>query len=74
MCEDSTLDIDAGLLEETTRLSGMKTRSAAVQGTLEEYVRLRRKERLLKLPGRVLLEENWRELREMERRELAGPG
>lgn len=70
----TTLDIDAGLLEETTRLSGMKSRSAAVQAALEEYVRLRCKERLLELPGRVLLEENWRELREMERREPAGPG
>ena len=52
----------------------MKSRSAAAQAALEEYVKLCRKERLLELPGRVLLKENWRELREAERREPAGPG
>ena len=33
---------------------------------MTEYVRLRRKELLLGLPGDIRLEENWRELREAE--------
>lgn len=62
----TTLDIDAALIEEAVRLSGKRTKAAAVEAALEEYVRLRRKELLLELPGRVRLEENWWELREAE--------
>ncbi len=62
----TTLDIDAGLIQEAVRLSGKRTKAAAVEAALEEYVRLRRKELLLGLPGRVRLEEDWRKLREAE--------
>ena len=60
----TTLDIDAELIEEAMRLSGRRTRAAAVEAALREYVRLRRKEMLLALPGRMRLEEDWRALRE----------
>ena len=62
----TTLDIDAELIEEAVRLSGQRTKAAAVEAALREYVRLRRKEILLELPGRVRLEEDWRALREAE--------
>jgi len=62
----TTLDIDAELIEDALRLSGSKTKAAAVEVALREYVRLRRKEMLLGLPGRVQLEEDWRALREAE--------
>ncbi len=62
----TTLDIDAQLMEETVRLSGERTKAAAVEAALKEYVRLRRKELLLGLPGRIRLEENWGALREAE--------
>ncbi len=62
----TTLDIDAQLMEEAVRLSGERTKAAAVEAALREYVRLRRKELLLRLPGTLTLEENWRELREAE--------
>ena len=62
----TTLDIDAELIEDALRLSGSKTKAAAVEAALREYVRLRRKEMLLGLPGRVRLEEDWRALREAE--------
>ena len=45
-------------MEEAVRLSGKRTKTAAVEAALKEYVRLRRKELLLGLPGRVRLEEN----------------
>jgi Arc/MetJ family transcription regulator len=54
------------LIEEAVRLSGRRTKAAAVEAALREYVRLRRKEILLGLPGRVRLEEDWRVLREAE--------
>lgn len=69
----TTLNIDAELLEETVRLSGGKKRSEAVEEALREYVRRRRKELLLTLPGRLQLEEDWRDLREMELDERPGP-
>lgn len=53
-------------MEEAVRLSGRRTKAAAVEAALTEYVRLRRKELLLKLPGEIRVEENWRELREAE--------
>lgn len=66
MCVRTTLEIDAHLMEEAVRLSGKRTKAAAVEAALKEYVRLRRKALLLELPGRVRLEENWQELRETE--------
>ncbi len=66
LCVRTTLEIDAELMQEAVRLSGERTKAAAVEAALREYVRLRRKELLLGLPGRVRLEENWRELREAE--------
>jgi Arc/MetJ family transcription regulator len=62
----TTLDIDEHLIDEAVRLSGERTKAATVEAALREYVRLRRKEALLELPGRILLEENWSELREAE--------
>lgn len=66
MCVRTTLEIDAVLMEEAVRLSGKRTKAAAVETALREYVRLRRKELLLGLRGRLRLEEDWRELREAE--------
>lgn len=70
----TTLDIDARLLEDAVRLSGEKTKTATVEAALREYVRLKRKGMLLSLRERVQIEDNWRELRQMEIDELSGPG
>ena len=53
-------------MEEAVRLSGESTKAGAVEVALQEYVRLRRKQLLLDLRGRLRLEENWRGLREAE--------
>ncbi len=66
LCVRTTLDIDAELMDEAVRLSGERTKAAAVEAALREYVRLRRKELLLGLRGRLRLEEDWRELRDAE--------
>lgn len=59
-------------MEEAVRLSGERTKAAAVEAALREYVRLRRKELLLSLQGEVEIEDNWRELREAEIGESPG--
>ncbi len=66
VCVRTTLDIDAQLMDDAIRLSGERTKAAAVEAALREYVRLRRKEMLQELPGKVRLEENWEQLREAE--------
>ena len=53
-------------MEDAIGLLGERTKAAAVEAALREYVRLRRKEMLLELPGKVRLEENSEELREAE--------
>lgn len=66
LCVRTTLEIDAQLMDEAVQLSGERTKAAAVEAALREYVRLKRKRLLLELPGNIRLEENWRELREAE--------
>jgi Arc/MetJ family transcription regulator len=70
----TTLDIDDKLLQEVSLLSQQKTSSSAVEAALREYVRLRRKEQLLGMSGRVRIEENWQDLREAELNEHADSG
>ncbi|HEY7466575.1 MAG TPA: type II toxin-antitoxin system VapB family antitoxin [Dehalococcoidia bacterium] len=62
----TTVDIDPKLLEEVERIAGEKTLSKAVTRALEDYVRRRKIEELIALAGKVDIEENWRELEELE--------
>jgi Arc/MetJ family transcription regulator len=62
----TTVDIDPNLLEEVERIAGEKTLSKAVTRALEDYVRRRRIEELIALAGKVDIEENWREIEELE--------
>lgn len=50
----TTLETDAQLLEEPVQLSGERTKAATVGAALSEYARLRRKETLLAMSGRIL--------------------
>jgi Arc/MetJ family transcription regulator len=70
----TTLDINEKLLKDAVELSEEKTKTAAVEAVLREYVRLRSKEMLLGLRGKIQIEDNWRELRQMEIDEISGVG
>lgn len=59
-----TLHIDDGLFADLMRLTQATTKTQAVRDALKEYIRLRRKEELLALRGRLEIEDNWRQLRE----------
>jgi len=52
----TNLVLDEEVLEETTRLSGEKTYSAAVMRALEDFVRRARARQILELRGRGLWE------------------
>jgi Arc/MetJ family transcription regulator len=65
-----TVDINETLLKKVMELTGTTVKSRAVNKALNDYIRLKRKEALLNLPGKIRVEENWKELREAERSEL----
>lgn len=62
----TTLTIDDDLLAEVMQLSGGRSRAEAVRRALAEYTRIKRKERLLLLRGKLPLHDCWEELRHLD--------
>jgi metal-responsive CopG/Arc/MetJ family transcriptional regulator len=62
----TTLNLDEKILDEIISLTGAKNRSQAINWVLEDFVKKKRLQRLLELRGSLHLENNWKELREME--------
>ena len=65
----TTIHIEDGLFADLMRFTHATTKTQAVRDALKEYIRLRRKEELLALQGRLEIEDNWRQLRESELKE-----
>ena len=57
MCNDlhmaTNLAIDDGLLEEATRVGGLKTKKATVTQALSEYIQRRKQQQVLGLFGKI---------------------
>lgn len=68
----TTLDIDKRLLEDVAKTTGEKSLSKAVSRALADYVRQRKIDELRKLAGKIDLVDNWRELEELEMKEMRG--
>ncbi|HBL31753.1 MAG TPA: hypothetical protein DD490_33435 [Acidobacteria bacterium] len=66
----TTIHIEDGLFTDLMRLTHATTKTQAVRDALKEFIRLRRKEELLALQGRLEIEDNWRQLRESELTEV----
>lgn len=62
----TTIHIEDGLFADLMRFTHATTKTRAVQDALKEFIRLRRKEELLALQGRLEIEDNGRQLRESE--------
>lgn len=62
----TTLNINDEIIKKVLELTGAKNRSQAVNKVLEAYVQERQIENILRLKGKLHLENNWKELREME--------
>jgi Arc/MetJ family transcription regulator len=60
----TNLVLDADLLEEATRLSGMKTYSKAVELALHEFIRRAKARKILDLAGSGLWEGDLVEMRQ----------
>ena len=63
----TTLNIEDHLFGDLLELTGAKTKTEAVREALREFIRQRRKQQLLALQGKLEIEDNWAELRELDK-------
>ena len=62
----TTIEIPDGLMREVLEISGESKKKDAVRTALEEFVKRRKTERLLGLPGKIEVKDLSKELEEME--------
>lgn len=51
-------------------LTNAKTKTEAVNRALDEFIKRKRLEKLIRLRGKIHLSDNWGELRELEKNEI----
>ncbi len=64
-----TLTLDDELVEQLMQFTGDKTPLLAVRHALKDYLVSVRKQKLLELRGKVQVEDNWRQLRQLDTKE-----
>ena len=62
----TTVNIDDDSAEELVRLTGASTKNEATRLAIAEFIRMKRKQKLLALRGNWEIVDNWQELRELE--------
>lgn len=62
----TTLNIDDWIFQDLLSLTAAKTKTEAVRTALTEYLRMKRKEKLLALRGKVDIDPDWLSLRQAE--------
>ncbi|MBT4289686.1 MAG: type II toxin-antitoxin system VapB family antitoxin [Deltaproteobacteria bacterium] len=62
----TTLNLNEEIILQVMSFTEMKNKSQAVNKVLEEYVRKKKKQALLKMKGTLHLEDNWKQIRKME--------
>lgn len=68
----TTLNLPRNLLNELLRVVKVKKKSEAVKIALEDFVRRKKLEKLLKLSGKIEIEDTTQELEEVETNEAQG--
>ncbi len=68
----ATLDIPDSLIEDLLRVTGEKKKTKAICIALDDYIRRRRKEKLLALSGKVKFDLDWKKMEEMELKGMKG--
>ncbi len=61
-----TLNIPDSLIKDLLRVTGERKRTKAIYVALDDYIRSRRKEKLLALSGKVEFDLDWQKMEEME--------
>jgi Arc/MetJ family transcription regulator len=69
----TTLTLDPDLLDEVVKLTGELNKGRAVNVAMKEFVRRRKIQELRQLVKETTLVDNWRELEELELKEMDIP-
>jgi hypothetical protein len=64
-----TATIEDKTLSDLMKFTGAKSKTAAINEAIQDWVRHMKIEKLRSLRGKVKIEDNWRELRDLEIRE-----
>jgi len=62
----TTMRLDDGLIRELLKVTGARTKTAAIHLAISEFLRRKKIEGLLALEGQIQLDLDWRELEELE--------
>ncbi len=62
----TTLNIPDSLINDLLRVTGERNKNKAICIALGDYIRSRRKEKLLALSGKVEVDLDWQKMEEME--------
>ncbi len=62
----TTMSLDDGLIKELMKVTGARTKTAAIHLAISEFLRRKKIEELLALEGKIQLDLDWRELEELE--------
>jgi len=62
----TTINIKDEVIKQVVKYTRAKNMSKAVNEVLENFVREKKKQKLIDLEGKLQLEDNWQKLREME--------
>lgn len=62
----TTLNIDDYLFQDLLNVTKAKTKTEAVRMALTEYLRMKRKETVLAMRGKINIKDDWQKLRQRE--------
>lgn len=62
----TTITLDDDFTKDLMKTTGEDSPVAAIRRALQDYLKMSRKQRVLALRGQVQVEDNWRELRQLD--------
>ena len=63
----TTTSLDSTVLEQLLTYTQAKTTKESIAKAIEEYIRFKQRQELLNCRGAVDIEDNWQQLRDLER-------
>ena len=63
----ATISLDNAVLEQLLAYTQAKTAKESIAKAIEEYIRFKQRQELLSCRGSVEIENNWQQLRDLER-------
>lgn len=63
----ATIFLDNAVLEQLLAYTQAKTAKESITQAIEEYIRFKQRQELLKCRGSIDMDDNWQQLRDLER-------